>query len=128
MKFRVIDKQTSKEADPYEIALHEEWASCLVYCDMEGFAITEDGYLVLMDECGSVVYCDTDRFKVVFEDERPHGECRTCKHFVRGGLDGKTYVCEHPKIELDDYYDYSCLMVEETDFCSSYEKKEGESN
>ena len=78
MKFRVIDKQTSKEADPYEIALHEEWASCLVYCDMEGFAITEDGYLVLMDECGNVVYCDTDRFKVVFEDERPHEEWETC--------------------------------------------------
>ena len=74
MKFRVIDKQTSKEADTYEIALHEEWASCLVYCDMEGFAITEDGSLVLMDECGNFVFCDTERFKVVFEDERPHGE------------------------------------------------------
>ena len=82
MKFRVIDKQTSKEADPYEIALHEEWASCLVYCDMEGFAITEDGDLVLMDECGNVVYCDTDRFKVVFEDDRQHGTCKTCKHYV----------------------------------------------
>lgn len=60
--------------------------------------------------------------------ERPHGECRTCKHFVKGGLDGKTYVCEHPNIEREDYYDYACLMVEENDFCSSYEarKKEGE--
>lgn len=60
--------------------------------------------------------------------ERPHGECRTCKHFVKGGLDGKTYVCEHPNIEQEDYYDYACLMVEENDFCSSYEarKKEGD--
>lgn len=74
MKFKVFDNKTGKEADPCEIALHEEWAKCLVYCDMEGFAITEDGNLVLMDECGNFVYCDTERFKVVFEEERPHGE------------------------------------------------------
>lgn len=74
MKFRVIDNKTGKEADTWNIAQHEEWAQSLIYCDMEGFAITEDGTLVLMDECGNVVYCDTDRFKVVFEDERPHGE------------------------------------------------------
>lgn len=74
MKFKVIDKKTGKEADTWNIALHEEWAQGLVYCDMEGFAITEDGYLVLMDECGHVVYCDGERFEVVFEDDRPHGE------------------------------------------------------
>ena len=61
-------------------------------------------------------------------EERLHGTCKTCKHFVKGGLDGKTYVCEHPNIEREDYYDYACLMVEENDFCSSYEarKEEGE--
>lgn len=74
MRFKVIDNKTGKEADPYEIALHEEWARSLVYCDMEGFAITEDGDLVLMDECGNVAYCDADRFEVVFENTRPHGE------------------------------------------------------
>lgn len=60
--------------------------------------------------------------------KKPHGECGTCKHFVKGGLDGNTYVCEHPDIEQDDYYNYACLAVEEKDFCSSYEpyKKEGE--
>lgn len=55
--------------------------------------------------------------------ERPHGECRTCKHFVRGGLDGKTYVCEHPDILLDDYFDYACITMDENDFCSRYEKE-----
>lgn len=60
-----------------------------------------------------------------YEEERPHGECKTCKHFVRGGLDGKTYVCEHPKIELDDQFVYACIMMNENDFCSQYEK-EGE--
>lgn len=60
--------------------------------------------------------------------QKGHGECGTCKHFVKGGLDGKTYVCEHPDIEQEDYYNYACLAVEENDFCSSYEpyKKEGE--
>lgn len=74
MKFRVIDNKTGKEADTWNIALHEEWAQGLIYCDMEGFVITEDGYLMLADECGHVVYCDPERFKVLFEDERPHGE------------------------------------------------------
>lgn len=35
MKFRVIDNKTGKEADTWNIALHEEWAEGLVYCDME---------------------------------------------------------------------------------------------
>ena len=69
MKFRVIDNKTGKEADTWNIALHEEWAQSLIYCDMEGFAITEDGNLVLMDECGHSVYCDADRFEVVFDEE-----------------------------------------------------------
>lgn len=58
--------------------------------------------------------------------ERPHGECKTCKHYVKGKIDGKTYVCEHPEIQLEDYYDYACILVEKNDFCSSYEPKEGE--
>ena len=73
MKFKVFDNKTGKEADTYEIALHEEWARSLVYCDMEGFAITEGGDLVLMDECGNVVYCDAERFKVIFEGEAEKG-------------------------------------------------------
>lgn len=82
MKFRVIDKKTGKEADPYEIALHEEWAQRLCYCDMEGFALLEDGTLILVDECGHFEFCDPEGFKVVFEEERPHGECKTCKNYI----------------------------------------------
>ena len=95
MKFRVIDKKTGKEADTWNIALHEEWAQGLVYCDMEGFAITEDGYLVLMDECGNVVYCDPERFKVVFEDERPHGEWifSGVEHYADNPIDSDSYYC-----------------------------------
>lgn len=65
--FHVIDKRTGKEADPYEIALKEDWAKDLCYCDMEGFAIEEDGTLLLLDECGRHESCDPDRFEVVLD-------------------------------------------------------------
>ena len=67
LTFKVIDKKTNKEADEYEIALHEDWAQGLIYCDMDGFAITADGSLILCDECGKFAYCPPDRFKVILE-------------------------------------------------------------
>lgn len=67
-QFYVIDKKTGKEADTYKIALKEDWANHLCYCDMEGFAILEDGVLVLCDECGRMAYCPEDRFEIVFAD------------------------------------------------------------
>ena len=68
MTYKVIDKKTGKEADTYQIALKEDWAKHLIYCDIEGFAIEEDGSLVLLDECGNVAYCPADRFEIVFEE------------------------------------------------------------
>ena len=65
--FCVFDKNKNKEADCYKIALKEDWAKCLCYCDMEGFAITQDGMLILLDECGKYTYCPDNRFKVVAE-------------------------------------------------------------
>lgn len=62
--FRVIDKKTGKEANPERIARKEEWAEGLLYCDMDGFAIMEDGSLILMDECGNFRYCPEDRFEI----------------------------------------------------------------
>ena len=44
--FTVIDTKTGKEADEYEIALHEDWAKDLCYCDMDGWAIMDDGPLL----------------------------------------------------------------------------------
>lgn len=67
-KFWVVDTLTRKEADPYEIALHEKWAKNLMYCDMEGFAIEEDGTLILLDECGTYECCPLERFKVVWDE------------------------------------------------------------
>lgn len=65
--FRVIDNETNKEADVYEISLNEEWAKSLCYTDMDGFAVTDGGNLILLDECGQYSYCPLDRFTVVWE-------------------------------------------------------------
>ena len=67
--FRVIDTKTGKEADTYDIALHEEWAKHLIYCDIDGWAIGDDGSLMLLDDCGSFAYADRERFKVVWDEE-----------------------------------------------------------
>ena len=66
MKFSVIDTATGKYPDLQVIALKEDWAKSLCYCDMEGFAIEEDGTLILTDECGRHA-CppDPDRFEVI---------------------------------------------------------------
>lgn len=65
--FYVFDKKTGKEADVYEIALNEDWAKHLMYCDMDGFAIDQDGILILIDECGQLAYCSSGRFEICTE-------------------------------------------------------------
>lgn len=66
--FHVIDTTTGEEPDMRKIALEEIWAKHLMYCDMEGFALEEDGTLILLDECGRHAYCPEGRFKVVWDD------------------------------------------------------------
>lgn len=66
--FHVIDAKTGKEADIERIARREKWAAGLIYCDMEGWAMEDDGSLLLMDECGNFKYADRERFKVVWDD------------------------------------------------------------
>ena len=65
-KFHVIDLNTGKEADTEDIALNEEWAKALMYCDMEQFTLGEDGTLYLLDECGHWEECPEGRFKIVW--------------------------------------------------------------
>lgn len=69
INFTVIDTTTGTYPDLEKIALTEDWAKHLIYCDMEGFAISEEGELLLLDECGGVVYCPEDRFEVVFDSD-----------------------------------------------------------
>ena len=68
ISFRVIDRRTMSEADIGKIALTEAWADDLTYCDMQGFAIEENGSLVLLDECGNYAYCPPGRFLIEYND------------------------------------------------------------
>jgi hypothetical protein len=65
-QFIVLDNATGQPPNLEQIALKEDWAKVLVYCDMDGFATMEDGSLILMDECGTYAYCPPDRFRVVW--------------------------------------------------------------
>ncbi len=68
--FRVIDTRTGKAADTYEIALHEDWAKHLIYCDIDGWAIGDEGSLMLLDDCLRAAYPpDRERFKVVWDKD-----------------------------------------------------------
>ena len=62
--FEVIDPLTGVYPDIEQIALREQWAAHLHYCDMEGFYISEEGELILGDECGHFAYCPSGRFVV----------------------------------------------------------------
>lgn len=67
--FDVVDTKTGLYPDLEEIALKEDWAKHLMYCDMEGFAIEEDGALLLLDDCGRQACCPAGRFKIVRPEE-----------------------------------------------------------
>jgi len=69
MTFDVVDNKTGHYPDTGKIARREKWAKHLVYCDIEGFALEEDGTLVLLDECGNVAYCPEGRFSIIINKE-----------------------------------------------------------
>lgn len=64
LEFDVVDTTTGKYPDWERIAREEAWAKGLVYCDMDGIAIREDGSLILLDECGNCASCPPDRFEI----------------------------------------------------------------
>ena len=71
MQFTVIDLETGEYPDVRRIALKEDWAKKLIYCDIDGFYLGQDGTLILADECGNCAFCPSGRFKV--EMELTHG-------------------------------------------------------
>lgn len=77
MTVKVIDKRTG-EAPIFDHnhLFKEKWfkESGLIYCDIDGWYIGEDGELVLIDDCGNVGYPPVDRFEVVFDEEPKQGE------------------------------------------------------
>lgn len=69
MTFTIIDNKTGEYPDCEKIALKEDWAKHLIYCDIDGFYIGEAGTLVLVDDCGNAAFPPGDRFTVKWENE-----------------------------------------------------------
>ena len=69
MKFNVIDTKTGDNPDVFRIAKTEEWAKGLLAFDIDGFALHEDGTLLLIDDCNNIAYCPTGRFRIDIERE-----------------------------------------------------------
>lgn len=102
ISFIVIDNKTGKEADIGKIALKEDWAKGLMYCDMEGFALLQDGNLILMDECGRYEYCPSGRFTVVPENAVVLTDKKDIQQYEWSKLVDKMGVIEFGKKVLKD--------------------------
>ncbi len=68
MKFSVYNQDGTKP-NLEEIVRTEEWAKDLMLHDLDGFAIMEDGYIVLLDECGRFRSAPPNRFVVKWGDK-----------------------------------------------------------
>jgi hypothetical protein len=99
-EFRVIDNNTGEEADIEEIAFTEDWANGLIYCDMEGFAILENGSLVLLDECGNCAYCPSGRFAIIPENAVVIPKEISCYRNVEKRI--KTFKIDGNKVDFTD--------------------------
>lgn len=70
MLFTVIDKRTGHEPIfDHNHIFKEKWfkQSSLIWCDISGWALDEDGSLMLVDDCNNIAYPPVDRFKVLFD-------------------------------------------------------------
>ena len=70
MTFHVIDKRTGKEPifDGNHI-FKEKWCKGrLIEFDIDGWYISEDGQLALVDDCCNMAYPPPDRYEVVFDE------------------------------------------------------------
>ena len=67
MVFKIIDKRTGKEPTQRVINnIAEKYR--LVTCDIDQFAVTEDGSIILLDDCGNIAYFSLDKFEIRIEN------------------------------------------------------------
>ena len=101
MTFSVIDKRTGKAPIfDHNHIFKEKWFknSGLIYCDIDGWYIGEDGGLVLIDDCGNAGYPPIDRFEVVFDEEPKQGKwiyegvCSICGERCDYHLSGTIWI------------------------------------
>lgn len=98
MTFSVIDKRTGKAPIfDHNHIFKEKWFknSGLIYCDIDGWYIGEDGELVLIDDCGNAGYPPIDRFEVVFDEEPKQGEL------------GEFFKA-FPELDIEPYNTWNC--------------------
>ncbi len=67
-KFKIIDKNTGKEPTT-KVILELARSGNLIETDIDQFAVCEDGQVILLDDCGNMVYCDRERFTPKAESE-----------------------------------------------------------
>ena len=62
--FKVIDTWSGREANISELT-EENWVSDRLYIyEIDGWWVSEDGNLILMDDCGKFAYAHMERFKI----------------------------------------------------------------
>ena len=69
MNFQILDKKTMREVsldDFTELAINND----LMEFDIEGFALQEDGTLLLCDECGRFAYVPREEKYIIRVKER----------------------------------------------------------
>lgn len=105
IEFEVVDNQTGRYPDCEKIALTEDWAKHLIYCDIDCFAVTEDGALLLIDDCNNIAYPPSDRFTVKFDPEslRPKGRCKKADIPKKVTLDSKCEKCDTLMLSTDNF-------------------------
>lgn len=69
MNFRVLDKKTMKEVSLDDFVELADNAGLMAF-DLDGFALQEDGTLLLCDECGRFTYVPREEKYIIRVEER----------------------------------------------------------
>lgn len=69
MTFEIIDKKTGKPPTQRVITNIAKKYGLLEF-DIDEFAVTESGQIILLDDCGNIAYCDPNRFIVKLTEEQ----------------------------------------------------------
>lgn len=69
MNFRVLDKNTMKEVSLDDFVELADNAGLMTF-DLDGFALQEDGTLLLCDECGRFTYVPREEKYIIRVEEK----------------------------------------------------------
>lgn len=67
MLFKIIDRKTGKEPT-YRVVKNIAKRGGLMEMDIDGFYVSEDGRIILVDDFGNCTWLDMGRFKVEVQD------------------------------------------------------------